>query len=132
MYWPGGPGTWGEGHSSSALARLGTRWVLAEGEWGGPSQAHSFVLIANPGEGDAVVTVTALREGGRRPLTQTRIVAARSRLTMSAVEFSLGDGERVGWTVESTAPVAVERSMYWNAGGRFWSAGTNETGTLLK
>lgn len=132
MYWPGAPASWVEGHTSSALPRLGTAWVLAEGEWGGASRADSYVLIANPGEVEALVSLTALREGGRPPMAISRTVAPRSRLTVSAGEFGLGDGERVGWIVESSVPVAVERSMYWGAGGQAWSAGTNESGTLLR
>jgi hypothetical protein len=132
MYWPGTPDSWAEGHGSAALTRLGTLWVLAEGEWGGPSRAESYVLVANPGAVAATVTLTALREYGRPPVTLTRTVGPLSRLTVSAGELGLGDYERLGWVVESTAPVAVERSMYWDAGGRRWSAGTNETGTLLR
>jgi hypothetical protein len=36
--------------------------------------------------------------------------------------------------VESTngVPIVVERAMYWNGGGEFFGAGTNETGTALR
>ena len=33
--------------------------------------------------------------------------------------------------VTNSAPIAVERSMYWNADGRFWSGGTNALGSVV-
>jgi hypothetical protein len=36
-----------------------------------------------------------------------------------------------GAHIESTQPIAVERALYWNAGGVVWSAGTNATATRL-
>lgn len=132
MYWPGDYGTWQEGHNSPGLTRLGTRWVLAEGEWGGTRRAETFVLLANPGQAPAEVRVRALREGDRAPREVRHTVAPGRRLTVSAGEFGLADGERCGFLVESSSPIAVERSMYWSTPTRFWSAGTNETGTLLR
>lgn len=131
MYWPGEPRSWYEGHNSTGLTRLGTLWVLAEGEVGGPRRAETYILVANPGRSPVDVTLRALREGGA-PLVAWRSLGAGQRLTVSAAEFGLADGERVGFVVESSAPVAVERSMYWSTPQRFWSAGTNETGTLLR
>ena len=50
---------------------------------------------------------------------------------MAAASVGLGSGERFGVVVESTQPIAVERSLYWNYQGALWSSGTNETGTPL-
>ena len=36
-----------------------------------------------------------------------------------------------GTLIQSNVPIAVERSMYWNANGQTWSAGTNATATLV-
>jgi hypothetical protein len=98
---------------------------------GGKRAAGTYVLIANPTSVPATITLTALREGGRPPVTLTRDVGPLSRRTISLAEFPLEAAERCGVLVESTGPIAVERSMYWNAGPRFWSAGTNETGAPL-
>ncbi len=132
MYWPGTADTWQEGHSSPGLTRLGTLWALAEGEWGGARRAETFVLLANPGRTPAEVSLRALREEGRAPREVRRLVAPGRRLTVSLAEFGLADGERCGFLVESSAPIAVERSMYWSTPDRYWSAGTNETGTVLR
>jgi hypothetical protein len=131
MYWPGGAATWQEGHNAAGLTGLGTVWVLAEGEWGGPRRADTFVLVANPGAVAADVTLRVLREG-RPPVELKRWVAAGQRHTVNAAEFGLADGERFGVVVESTTPIAVERSMYWSTSSRHWSAGSNEAATRLR
>jgi hypothetical protein len=39
--------------------------------------------------------------------------------------------ESFGSVIESTQPVIVERSLYTNANGIIWSAGTNATAARL-
>jgi hypothetical protein len=53
---------------------------------------------------------------------------------LSSAELSLSSGETFGAVINSTngVPIAVERAMYWDSATRAWSAGTNETGFLLK
>lgn len=131
MYWPGGAASWQEGHNAAGLTALGRSWVLAEGEWGGSRRADTFVLVANPGDVAADVTLRVLREG-RSPIELHRWVAAGQRHTVNAAEFGLADGERFGVAVESSTPIAVERSMYWSTPARHWSAGSNEAGTRLR
>lgn len=130
MYWP--QGGWAESHNSVAASALGTRWLLAEGEIGGPDGFATYVMVLNPGDTDAEVTFRFLREGGLPPFDVTRHVAARSRATLSAAEVDLASAERFGVLVSSSRPVAVERSMYWNADGAFWAVGTNEVGIRLR
>ncbi|MGE3841103.1 MAG: DUF5719 family protein [Vicinamibacterales bacterium] len=130
MYWP--RGAWTESHNSVGTSALGTRWLLAEGEVGGPEGFATYVLVLNPDDSDAEVTFRFLREGGLPPIDVTRHVAARSRATLSAAEIDLASGERFGVLVQSSRPVAVERSMYWNVDGGFWTAGTNEIGIRLR
>ena len=90
--------------------------------------------MANPTDQDAAVTVTILRDNNLSPLLVTRTVRANSRLTLRSTELALGSGETFGALIESTngVPIAVERAMYWDSATRHWSAGTNETGFLLK
>jgi hypothetical protein len=130
MYWPGVPGPWYGAHNSVGITSLRTRWGLAEGEVGGPDGASSYVLLANPGASAAAVTVTFYREAGV-PIAVTRTVAAGSRLTVAAGSVGLGASERFGVVVNSSQPIAVERSLYWNHRGALWTSGTNETGTPL-
>jgi hypothetical protein len=40
-------------------------------------------------------------------------------------------GESFGALIEATQPIVVERSMYSNANGTVWAAGTNATATPL-
>lgn len=134
MYWPGQPAQWYEGHNSTALSAIGTSWALAEGETGGARNAISYIVMANPTDQDAAVTVTILRDNNLPPLYVTKTVRANSRLTMSSWDVALASGETFGALIDSTngVPIAVERAMYWDSPTRHWSAGTNETGFLLK
>lgn len=129
MYWPGTG--WLEGHASAGLTTLGTRWVLAEGEVGGPDRFETYVLVANPNPAPGTVVFTFLRESGA-PIVVSRTVGANSRLTISASAAGIPSGERFGILVDATLPVAVERSMYWDSSGRFWRGGTNETGLRIR
>jgi hypothetical protein len=131
MYWPNNPGPWYGSHNSAGATELANRWGLAEGEMGGPEGAMTYVLLANPGSVAADVTLTYYRENGLPPLTATRHVEPGSRLTTDSTDAGLSDGERFGVVVSSTQPIAVERSVYWNSGGLFWSSGSNEQGTKL-
>jgi hypothetical protein len=134
MYWPGQWGQWYEGHNSTALSAIGTSWALAEGETGGTRNAISYILMANPTDQDATVTVTIIRDNNLPPLLVAKTVKANSRLTMSSWDLALAPGETFGALIDSTngVPIAVERAMYWDSATRHWSAGTNETGFLLK
>jgi hypothetical protein len=58
-------------------------------------------------------------------------VAAGSRPTVAAASVGLARARTFGVVVQSTQPIAVERSIYWNYQGRLWTSGTNETGTAL-
>jgi hypothetical protein len=136
MYWPK-TGRWTDGHNSAGVTSTGTMWALAEGEFGGSRNFQSYVLMANPSNTDATVRMTLLREGDRPPLTLEFGVPANQRLTKSAQDFvplGLTSGERFGVVVTSLngAPIVVERAMYWDGGGEFWGAGTNETGFKLR
>ena len=94
----------------------------------------SYILMADPTEQDATVNVTIIRDNGLAPVVVGRTVKANSRLTMNSTELPLASGEQFGVLVESTngVPIAVERAMYWDGAGKHWSAGTSETGFLLK
>ena len=130
MYWPGVPGPWYGAHNSVGITTLRTRWGLGEGEFGGADGASTYILLANPGSTAATATVRFYREN-ESPITVTRNVPAGSRQTVSADSVGLAWGERFGVVVDSTQPIAVEHSIYWNYLGGLWTSGTNETGTPL-
>ena len=138
MWWPGGAsGPWYEAHNSPGARSTGTVWALADGETGGAAGASTYVLVANTGASPASVRVTVYVEGGGTA-TRTYTVSGNSRFSVDiAAEFGATVAERrYGVLVESLgttpAPLVVERAMYTNAGGRFWAAGTNALGTLIR
>ena len=135
MYWPLGVENWTEAHASAGITATGTRWVMAEGMSGGPLGFDTYILLANPGDQEAVVTVTLLRGGNRRaPVSLQVQVPPGSRATWSAAQFPIESSEEFGILVESTngVPIVVERAMYWNGGGARWGGGTNETAVRVR
>jgi hypothetical protein len=130
MYWPGVPGPWYGAHNSVGITTLRTRWGLAEGEIGGADGASTYILLANPGATAATATVRFYPENGS-PIVVTRSVPAGSRQTVAAATVGMNGSERFGVVVDSTQPIAVERSIYWNYQGALWTSGTNESGTPL-
>ncbi len=134
MYWPKDVANWTEAHASAGITATGTRWAMAEGAHGGPLGFETYVLLANPGDQDATVTVTLLRTDDRAPVSLTVDVPAHSRQTLSAGQFAITPGEAFGIVVDSTngAPIVAERAMYWNGGGRHWGGGTNETAVRIR
>jgi hypothetical protein len=132
MYWPGNPGPWYGTHNSTGVTSLGQSWALAEGEYGGPEGAETYVLLVNPGTVSANVTLSYYRENGLAPVVVTKVVEPGKRMTVSAGGLqALSSGERFGVQVTSDQPIAVERSIYSSPNGIFWKKGTNETGTKL-
>ncbi len=143
MYWFGEPGNWTDAHNSAGVTSTSTLWGLAEGERGGTLGHETFVLLANPSASAASVRLRLLREGGKPSILSAPVsVAPGSRYTCYAGQpgpcmdafGQLQDGERFGVLVESTngVPIVVERALYWNGGGEFLGAGTNETGIQLR
>jgi YVTN family beta-propeller protein len=132
VYWP--RSEWTESHSSAGETATGRAWALAEGRVGGENRAQTFVLIANPGADTAEVTVTFLRADGTTLVKQVSVPGQRR--TTIAIAGAGSDvpalaNEDFGVRLDSTQPIIVERSMYANAGGVTWAAGTNATATRL-
>lgn len=104
-----GPGSARGGHNAEAAAAPAQVWNLPEGST--QSAFNTFVLIMNPGDSTANVTVRFLLEAGASA-TQSYRVLPHSRYTLwanqllPAVAFST--------VVSSDQPVVVERAMYFN------------------
>ena len=133
MYWTGDASPFGEGHNSSGVESTDTIWGLAEGRIGGPHAFDTYILLANPSSSEAQVTITYLREGGT-PIVKQHTVPATSRFNIDVKTMvpELQDssfGARI--EVTNQVPIAVERSVYWNANGVFWSGGSNALATAL-
>ena len=131
MYWPGPASTWYEAHNSFGLTTTGTKWGIAEGRVGQARGYETYILLANPTDLQARVTITYLRTNGTT-LVRTYTVDPTSRYNVyvNGVVPELVD-ENFGAVIESTQPIAVERALYWNARGAFWAAGTNATAARL-
>ncbi len=114
MYWPNGDGTSG-GHVSSAIAFPKNTWYLAEGYTG--DGFETFILIQNPNDVPANVSLTYMIEGGEN-VTREVIVAAKSRFTV-VTNYATQVGENAAFSTKlvSDQPVVVERAMYFNNEG---------------
>jgi hypothetical protein len=120
---------WGDqfygGHTGKAIERTGTSWYLAEGAANG--FFATFILLANPGSTPATATVTFLLEPSGT-FTRAYSVPANARVTLYTNEIQDGNGGRplngrtFSTQVTSTAPIAVERSMYFT-NARVWNGG---------
>jgi len=136
MWWMGSKRSWTEGHNAFGTTRTAPRWLLAEGENGGPHAISTFVLIANTSAADANVRVTLLAEqGAEESLTYT--VGANRRFTVPiASAFPSSDGKRFSILVESLNPsvaggLVVERATYWNTDEDVWGAGAGAVGAII-
>jgi hypothetical protein len=131
IYWPGQPDGWYEAHNSFGDTATDTKWALAEGRVGGAQSHQTYILLANPGNQAATVTVSYLRESGV-PVQKQYVVPALARfnIDVGAMVPELSN-EAFGAFVQSTQPIFVERSIYANAGGILWSAGTDATATRI-
>jgi len=146
MWWPGPTAaTWAEAHNTFGVTASGTSWVVADGEHGGAYGTETYLLVANTSGFDGVVEVT-LRMEDAVTLTQQYAIAARSRLNIAVGAAVAAGGfgpsahdSRFSAYVRSltqagpgaAAQIVVERSLYSNASGVVWAAGSNSLGTRL-
>lgn len=139
MWWPGDSRTWHEAHAAAGATLTGTVWAMADGEVGGPSNAETYVLVANTATYDALIRVTLYFEDGTtRQRTLPMLANSRFNVPIGAPVEAGGfgleavAGRAFGCVVESMSPqagvapaqIVVERAMYSDAGGVRWAAGT--------
>jgi hypothetical protein len=137
MYWPNDGTGWVEGHNAAGLTVTGTKWMLAEGEQGGPSNQATFVLVANTSTFGGDIKVTLLFEDGTAEVSRTFTLLPNSRFNLPLDgTFAVAQGKRFATIVESlgTTPpqIVVERAMYSDANGVFWAAGSSAVATKLQ
>ena len=100
-----------EGHVSIGTTTPAADYYLAEGttDWG----FTTYVLVQNPNDAPAEVTVTYMAADGPKPQAPF-VMAPNSRRTirvndaLPAADFST--------LVHGSAPIIAERAMYWGAG----------------
>lgn len=130
MYWSSE--SWREAHNSFGLTEAGLRWGLADGRIGGARGYDTYILLANPNTAPAEVEVRFSRGGTTAIRTYTLAPTSRMNVHPSTDVPELGEGVfSAEIDVLNFQPIAVEKAMYWNAGGVIWAAGANVTATLL-
>jgi len=96
-----------EGDDSIGTTSPSKDYYLAEGttNWG----FTTFILVQNPGETAATVTLTYMTDGGPQPQASFNMVP-HSRTTIRANDQISAD---FSTQVHSTVPIIAERSMFW-------------------
>ncbi len=118
------PISWaGDGTCSLGATEAAQRWYFAEGHTG--SGLDEYLCVMNPGTQDAQVQVNLIF-----PTEPSRphylMVPPHSRGTLY-INALVGRDSDVSLLIESSAPVVVERPMYFIYGGR-WKGCTNVLG----
>jgi Tol biopolymer transport system component len=141
MWWPAFTPEWHEGHNSAGVVASGEKWGLADGENGSQHNAQTFILIANTSAQTANVEVTLIFEDGTKAV-KTYAIGGNSRFSVHVPgEFPEAQNRRFGAVVESMpgdggqsprAQIVVERSVYSDAAGVVFAAGSNAPGTKLR
>jgi hypothetical protein len=121
-----GTPTFNGGHESAGAPSPSTNWFLAEGATG--DYFSTFLLLANPGDTPANVTLTFFKEGGA-PIMRTKTVAPRARLTLNiATEDPSLVATAVATQVSSDVGVVAERAQYWPGPLSQWHEAHNSFG----
>ncbi len=113
------------GHESAGVNAPSTTWFLAEGATG--PFFETFVLLANPGDTSASVTLTYLPLGGS-PITDVKGLNAHARMTVNLEEQPALANAAVSTQIVSTQPILVERSQYWPDPAPNWYEAHNSFG----
>lgn len=120
--------TWGlgahGGHTGTAVERPEPRWYFAEGSQG---YFDTYLLLANPGDVEAVATVRFLREDDDEVVVPV-VVGARARETVYAGAVSGLANTSFAILVEADRPIVAERAMYWSTPDQPWAGGHESAG----
>jgi type 1 glutamine amidotransferase len=143
MWWPAGD--WYEGHATLATNTSGTAWAVADGETNNVETARTYLLVASgqSATSDSLRVILCRDTGPPLERVYTDALVPNGRLTIDlSSAFPDIVGERVGVILESMGqtsggpvtpmPIVVERAMYNDVGGVFWSAGSNMVATRLR
>ena len=114
------------GHESAGVNAPSKTWFLAEGATG--PFFETFILLANPGDTDATVTLTYLPAGGT-PIVKTKMVPAHARVTVNIEPDDPAlSNAAVSTQIVSTQPILAERSQYWPDPAPNWYEAHNSFG----
>jgi len=143
MWWPGSD--WYEGHATLATNTTGTAWAVADGISGIADHARTYLLVASGASptSDSLRVILVRDAGPPLERVYADALTPNSRLTIDlSSAFPDVLDERVGVILESMGqtaagpvtpmPIVVERAMYNDVNGVFWSAGSNLVATRLR
>ncbi len=116
-------GVWTGGHDTCGAPATSDRWYFAEGTTRPGFQ--EWLCLQNPGVADVTAKLTYMLGTGENK-TEQLVVPASSRRTVD-VNSSVGPGQDVSVTVESSGPLVAERPMYFDYKGA-WRGGHTATG----
>jgi hypothetical protein len=103
-----------DGHAAIGVDTARQTWYLAEGYTG--LGFGTFILIQNPNETEANVTVTYMLQGGGTEVRE-HTVGANTRYTIPAHDVEeVGTDAAFSTKLESNQAIVVERAMYWPNG----------------
>ena len=138
MYMTRNGQTFAAGHGSAGVTAPATNWFLAEGATG--PFFDLFILLANPGDQTAQVTVAYLLSTGAT-FSKSYVVPANGRFTIwvDDEQIPAGSGIRpldhvaVSSTITSTngVPIIAERTMWWPSpalSAVYWTEAHNSPG----
>ena len=103
------------GHDSIGACDPSNTWFFAEGYTG--DSFDTWVLLQNPNDGTANVTLNFMRPDGT-VTTQQVSVPGRRRHSVHVDEISGLESSEVSTQVTSDLPIVAERAMYFDYGGK--------------
>ncbi len=106
-------GAWGGGHVALGCSEAGTLRYFAEGTT--RAGFEEYICLMNPGNADALATLTFMSAGGALPAIGVRVPAGRRQTVL--VNDLVGPELDVSCRVTSDAPLVAERPMYFDYQG---------------
>ncbi len=103
------------GHDSIGATEPSSTWFFAEGYTG--DSFDTWVLLQNPNETEAAVTLSFMRPDGG-VITQQVNIPPRRRHSVHVDKVAGLESSEVSTQVASNIPVVAERAMYFNYGGK--------------
>jgi len=103
------------GHGSIGASQPSNTWFFAEGYTG--EDFDTWVLLQNPNDSTAVITLNFMRPDGK-VITQQVSVPARRRHSVHVDEVPGLENSDVSTQVTSNLPVIAERAMYFSYNGK--------------
>ena len=114
-------------HLETGVTAPATTWYLAEGATSGPFTL--FYLLQNPQATAVTATVRYLRPIGLPPITKSYTLPPNSRTTIAVDDEAPGLATTdVSAEITASAPIVVERAMYYSQPGQPFAAGHESAG----